>query len=62
MADTPNTDLLNQFRQIVREEIEAEAKTTRGEIDRLSVKQTALEYNLSNKIKNVEISTLKLVV
>jgi hypothetical protein len=58
MADT--TDLLKQFRQIVREEIEAEAQTTRRAIDDLSAKQDGHFYTLLDRVKTVEISTRNL--
>src|SRR4051794_22007689 len=58
MAD--NTDLLNQFRQIVREEVEAEVKALRRDISQHYLQQQGELLKLENRVKDIAISNTRL--
>ena len=58
MAD--NTDLLKQIREVVREEVEAEAKTTRRENAWKSLEVSQKIDTLTDRVKNVELSNTRL--
>jgi hypothetical protein len=58
MAD--ETDLLNQIRKVVREEVEAEAKKTRSENSMSWVRFTGRIDELGSRVKDVELSNLRI--
>jgi hypothetical protein len=58
MAD--NTDLLNEIRKVVREEVEAEAKTTRQEVSMRAMRLESRMGHVEDRLKNVEIVSTRL--
>ena len=58
MAD--NTDLLNQFRQIVREEVEAEVKALRQDTSKNHLQLRGELLDLENRMKDIAITNTRL--
>src|SRR5438067_851639 len=53
------TEELEQIRKIIREEIEAEAKTTQGEIKILRMETRTGLNKVAGRVKDVEISNIR---